>query len=91
MKGGEPRSHVVKAAAWWVTRMPPFGNDEPSVSPTPTTKVKVGVDEAYGRKEQAKWRKQGAPTQVREKSELMRGLRLRNPDAQQKKLDMQQR
>ena len=31
--GGEERSQVVKAAAEWVTRRPPFGKEEPSVSP----------------------------------------------------------
>ena len=33
MNGGEPRSQAVKAAAWCVTRSPPLGNDDPSVSP----------------------------------------------------------
>ena len=32
-KGGEARSQVVKAAAEWVTRKPPLGKEEPSVSP----------------------------------------------------------
>lgn len=32
-KGGEARSQVVKAAAECVTRRPPLGKDEPSVSP----------------------------------------------------------
>merc|ERR1719361_877203 len=33
MNGGEERSHVVKAAAVCVARRPPFGKEEPSVSP----------------------------------------------------------
>jgi len=33
-KQGDERSHVVKAAAVCVARKPPFGKEEPSVSPT---------------------------------------------------------
>merc|ERR1719331_2098058 len=33
MKGGDERSHTVKAAAVCVARRPPLGKDDPSVSP----------------------------------------------------------